>query len=230
MFPYPTPSTRYPAAPISDPGTPVNKAQLTAHLHVERYGDFWLTDAIRPSLDLQVVPQEGFCMGLYRDAKAGLRVPVLVASLSREKLFDGFLDLLDPLGDTVDVILETSHNADSEGHRDLHREHIELLVLKSHFCDFENLLLHDGCTGVAVISTTEPVEVQFDEHKLLIVYAPDLKPFAAILRTAGVARDDGMKFITEGEHLHRSDPQQAAVFEDLCNRLGAGEAAERVRG
>src|SRR5437867_1661363 len=157
---------RYPAYPISDAGTPVNKAQLTAHLQVDRYGEFWLTDAIRPSLDLQVVPSEGFCMGLYRDAKAGLRVPVLVASVSREKLFDVFLDLLDPLGEAVDVVVETSHDSDEESHRDLHREHIETLVLKSHFCDYEDLLLHDGCTGVAVIFTTEPIEVQFDEHKL----------------------------------------------------------------
>src|SRR5437762_2013520 len=109
----------------------VSPEQLAAHLRVDQYGDFWLTEAIRPALDLP--------------------------------------------------------------------------VLQSHFCEFEELLLHDGCTGVAVISATQPMEVQFDEHKLLVVYARDLKPFEAILRRSGITRDNSMKLITEGEHLHSTD-------------------------
>jgi hypothetical protein len=195
---------------------------------VDRYGDFLLTDAIRPALHLPVVPREGFRLDVYRDAQAGLRVPVLAASVSREKLFDAFLALLAPLGGTVDVVLETSHDSEGAGHRDLFREHIDLPVLMSHFCDFEEVLLNDGCTGVAVISTGEPMEVQFDEHKLLVVYARDLEPFEEILRQMGVPRDDSLKLITEGEHLHSTDPRHADAFEQLCNRVGIGEAAERV--
>ena len=108
------------------------------------------------------------------------------------------------------------------------RERIDLPVLASHFCDFEDLLLNDGCTGVAVIGTSGPMEVQFDEHKLLIVYAHNLKPFEAIARQAGLVRDDQMKLITEGEHIHATDARYAAAFEQLCYRLGIGEAAERV--
>src|SRR5262249_13563487 len=122
----------------------------------------------------------------------------------------------------------TSHQSEGTTHRDLYREHIDLPVLQSHFCEFEELLLHDGCTGVAVISTAEPLEVQFDEHKLLVVYARNLKPFEAILRQSGIARDNGMKLITEGEHLHSTDPRYAAAFEQLCYRLGVAEAVERV--
>src|SRR5437870_4094210 len=51
-------------------GVPVNAEKLAAHLQVDRYGDFWLTEAVRPSLDLQVVPREGFRVGVYRDAQA----------------------------------------------------------------------------------------------------------------------------------------------------------------
>ena len=57
---------------------------------------------------------------------------------------------------------------------------MDLPVLKSHCCDYEDLLLHDGCTGLAVMSTEGPMEVQFDEHKLLVVYASNLKPFEAM--------------------------------------------------
>jgi hypothetical protein len=213
---------------ISAQGVFVNQENLAAHLQVDRYGDFWLTEAIRPSIDLQVVPRQGYRAGTYRDAKAKLEVPVLVAAVSREQLFDVFLELLDPLGEVVDVVVETSHNSEGNTHQDLHREQIDLPVFKSYCCDFEELLLHDGCTGVAVIGTGGPMEVQFDEHKLLVVYAQDLKPFERVLRRAGVGRNDQIKFLTEGEHLHSTEPQHAEVFEQFCLRLGVEEVAEHV--
>src|SRR5262249_12270453 len=95
-------------------------------------------------------------------------------------------------------------------------------------CDFEDLLLNDGCTGLAVIARAVPMEVQFDEHKLLVVYAPDLTPFEQILEETGVRRDDTLKLITEGEHLHSTDSRYAEAFEQLCYRLGVGAAPECV--
>lgn len=206
----------------------MNPKKLAAHLKVDQYGDFLLTDAIRPSLDLQVVPREGYRLDTYRDSAAGIDVPVLAAAVSRERLFEVFLELLDPLGEVVDVVLETSHDHDGEGHRDLYREQIDMPVLQSYFCDFEDLLLNDGCTGVAVIANERPMEVQFDEHKLLVVYAHDLSPFVEILGRNAIRRDDSLKLITEGEHLHSTDPRYVSSFEQLCYRMGVGEAAERV--
>jgi hypothetical protein len=206
----------------------VNSEKLAAHLRIDRYGDFQLTAAIRPALHVPVVPREGYRRDVYRDAAANLQVPVLAAAVSREKLFDVFLELLRPLGGAVDVVLETSHHSDGAAHRDLFREHIDLPVLMSHFCDFEDLLLNDGCAGAAVISTTEPMEVQFDEHKLLVVYARDLSPFEDVMRIFGVGRDDTLKLITEGEHLHSTDPQHEDLFEQLCARIGIATSAEHV--
>ena len=201
---------------------------MTAFLRRERYGDFWLTNAIRPAPDRQVIPRQGYRLETYKDANAGFQVPVLVASVSREKLFDAFLDLLDPLGEVVDVVLETSHDTDGTNHQDLFREAIDLPVLKSYCYDFEDLLMNDGCTGIAVLSTIGPMEVQFDEHKLLVVYAADLTPFADVLKDHGIDNDDKMKVITEGEHLHSTDPKFRPVFEQFCFRLGVGEPAESV--
>src|SRR5262245_9767793 len=112
---------------------------MAAHLQVDRYGDFLLTDAIRPAPDLTVVPREGYRIDVYCDEQAGLKVPVLAASVSRERLFDVFLALLDPLGEVVDVVLETSHDEKEGEHQDLQREQIDLPVLQSHFCEFEDL-------------------------------------------------------------------------------------------
>jgi hypothetical protein len=195
---------------------------------VERYGEFVLTEAIRPALSLPIVPRQGYRRDVYRDRAARIEVPVLAAAVSREALFDLFLELLEPLGPTVDVVIETSHDSNGSSHKDLLREHIDLPVLMSHFCDFEDLLLNDGCTGTAVIANAAPMEVQFDEHKLLVVYARDLRPFEAIFQRFGVARRDDLKLITEGEHLHSSEPRHLAAFEQMCCRIGVAEPAERV--
>src|SRR5262249_41918876 len=149
-------------------------------------------------------------------------------SVSRERLFDVFLDFLDPLGDLVDVVLETSHNAKGGQHLDLYREHIDLPILKSHCCEFDDLLLNDGCAGIAVLSSNQPTEVQFDEHKLLIIYAAEMRPFTTILAAHGVMRKERMKLITEAEHLHSTGQRFRSEFDQFCFRLGVGEAVERV--
>ena len=209
-------------------GADVKPHQLSAHLRKDHYGDFWLTEAIRPAPHLPVIPRQGYRLETYRDPSAGFSVPVLMASISREHLFDVFLDLLDPLGEEVDVVLETSHRGKGSAHQDLFRELIDLPVLKSYCCDFEELLMQDGCTGIAVLSTIGPMEVQFDEHKLLIVYAADLTPFTDMLDQHGIERDDSMAVITEGEHLHSTNPSHRAVFERFCHRIGVGEPVQSV--
>lgn len=214
--------------PSSNAGCNVTPNKLSTHLSKNHYGNFWLTDAVRPSLAQAVIPQEGYRIATYRDAVAGFAVPVLVASVSRERLFDLFLDLLDPLGEEVDVVLETSHHGNGRSHQDLFRDNIDLPVLKSHCCDFEDLLINDGCAGIAVLSTVGPMEVQFDEHKLLIVYAPELTAFTDIARQYGIKHNDSLMVISEGEHLHSTEPRFLPVFDQFCLRLGVGEPVQGV--
>jgi len=208
----------------------LSEEQLEAHMKIARYGDFVLTEAIRPSFDLQVVPVRGYRHDVYNDKDTGVDIPVLMASASREQLFDLFLELLDPLGVEVDVVLETSHERKSRGHDDLYREHIDLPVLKSTLCDFEDLLLDDGCLGVAALNPALPLEVQFDEHKLLIMYGQDLSDFEAILEQSGLPRLEEMRFITEAEHVHSSSDEMFREFEQMRYRLGLDETAEAGEG
>ncbi len=201
----------------------MNADPLATHLQVARYGEFTLTDAVRPALDVPIRPREGYRIEVYRDRTSRLRLPVLAASVSAENLFDTFLALMAPLGDEVHVVLESSHNAEANRHQDLRRNHIDTPVLASYFCDFENLLLNDGCTGVAVLSARRPIEVQFDEHKLIYVYASNLKPFRRVLRDAGVRRRKNLPLISEAEHLHHSTDDYADEFRQLCLRIGVGD-------
>ena len=198
----------------------LNEDELEAHLGVARYGDFVLTDAVRPSYDLQVVPCQGYRHDAYRDEQSHTTVPVLMAAASRPRLFDTFMELLDPLGGVVDVVLETSHDGNKNGHTDLYREHIDMPVLKSILWEFEEMLVNDGCTGIAVLNPGVPYEVQFDEHKLLIVYGDDLASFEEAFGQQDVVCNDSMRFITEAEHVHSSSDQFARQFEELQTRLG----------
>ena len=152
--------------------------------------------------------------------RSGNTMPVLAASVSSERLFDVFMALLDPLGEEVDVVMESSHESEPGLHSDLYREHIDTVILKSTLYDYEQLLLNDGCAGLAALNPNGPMEVQFDEHKLLFVYAHDLEPFEGILLDAGLCRDDTLRFISEAEHLHSTDDVYREQFEELRYRLG----------
>jgi hypothetical protein len=204
----------------------LSEEELEAHLGVSRYGDFLLTGAVRPSYDLQVMPRQGFRHDVYHDEETKSRVPVLMGAATAEHLFEVFMDLLDPLGCEVDVVLETSHNRTNRGHVDLYREHIDLPVLKSILWDFEDLLVNDGCTGIAVLNPHAPQEVQFDEHKLLIVYGNELKEYEAVFGDRRVRCDDKMRFITEAEHVHSSSDIYNEQFEQLKIRLGIDSGFE----
>jgi hypothetical protein len=188
-----------------------------------------LTEAVRPAANSGVPLFEGYRVETYR-GRPGLQIPALAAAVSRDQLFDVFLQLLDPLGEVVDVVLETSHGNPNDRHRDLRRTHIDRPVLESYLCEFEELLLNDGCTGVAVVANGRPMEVQFDEHKLLICYARNLKPFRRILKSAGIPRRQDLRLITEAAHLHHSSPEDARQFRDLALRLGVGGSVRKVTG
>jgi hypothetical protein len=79
-------------------------------------------------------------------------MPVLAASVSSDRLFEVFMALLDPLGEEVDVVMESSHDSEPGAHADLYREHMDTVILKSTLYDYEELLLNDGCTGLAALN------------------------------------------------------------------------------
>ena len=197
----------------------LTEEQLECHMNIAKYGSFVLTDAIRPSYDLQVVPRAGYRHDFYQDRESGIKIPVLMAAVTKCHVLDTFFELLEPLGPVVDVVLETSHER-TGGHSDLYREDIDLPILKSTLYDFEDLLLNDGCTGIAVLNPRIPLEVQFDEHKLLIMYGQELADFQDTLDDYQLEQIDDLKFVTEAEHVHSSTEDYARRFEELKYQLG----------
>jgi hypothetical protein len=74
-----------------------------------------------------------------------------------------------------------------------------------------------------VLNPGIPLEVQFDEHKLLIMYGHDLSDFEDVLGNHGVDCSDTIKFITEAEHVHSSSDEFSRKFDELRFRLGIDE-------
>ena len=60
----------------------LTEQQIEAHMRIARYGSFLLTDAIRPSFDLQIMPRSGFRHDSYKDKETGVEIPVLMAAAS----------------------------------------------------------------------------------------------------------------------------------------------------
>lgn len=174
--------------------------EFAAHLARDRYGDFLLTQAIRPDPDLQ--PIEGYRYGAY--AYPTMSVPTIVAAASREKLAELFLELTALVAPDVDVYVDMTHNyPPTEKYR---REGIDNVVFQSMVHDYSDIILDDGFLGIAVGGGDgeELCEVGLDEHKLLFIYGHQLQRFDRILREFGIAHKQDMKFIMDAPHLHRS--------------------------
>ena len=217
----------------------IHALELESHLATVTYGNFTLTDAVRPSLDLTIIPEQGYkydrlqlgignVTSFHRMGSRWL-MPILVASISLEYLFETFLDLLNPLGDTVNIVLETSHCYSGAHRSGLHREHIDLPVLKSFLYDHEDILLNDGCTGISVFSPKTRATVKFDEHKLIYVYAKSLLPFEKVLHGHDVPQNETMRLLTDAEHVHITRDEYFQQFRTLQAALGIDESYTTAR-
>jgi hypothetical protein len=74
------------------------------------------------------------------------------------------------------------------------------------------------------LNPNTPQEVQFDEHKLLIVYGSPLETFEHRLERNGVYLEEDIRFITEAEHVHSSSEDYQQQFQELYRRLGMDES------
>jgi hypothetical protein len=180
-----------------------------------------IRQASRPSQTLR----EGYRVEVYRDAETDSRMPVLTAAVDADKLFPVFLDLLSPLGNIVDFIVESSHDllpetSGSPMPLTWERTSIDLPVLTSLLYDYEDMLVNDGCTGVAVLNPNRQFEVHFDEHKLIYIYGQNLSPFKSVLRDHNIPRNDDLILLIEEEHIHCTLDEYLDQLNELRQAIG----------
>ena len=194
------------------------------------YGDFQLTNAIQLEENSTIIPMQG-----YRVYTSNETMGVMIASITRPKILDIFNECLDLFGKgaVVDVVLETSHdrsqtplatskispNSDDDPY---YSGTVDLPVLQSHLMDYDDLLLDDGCTGIAIRDNEKNDQffVELDEHKLLEVRPWGVAMLEKILRRHGIPNRPHMKFIDAGKHTHDTTDNYRAQSQELAWKLG----------
>ena len=189
-----------------------------------------LTGAVNLREPNDTVLKQGFKRVCLETEKGHL--PCLKIAANPTKILDLYRDLMNVLGDDVQVVLESSHRSD-DGHTDFYAS-ADAIALKSATYDFEDLLLNDSNTGISVFETTEiPMngevneehrEVKLSGKKVIFVYSNDLEPFERILRSYGIKEDENMGFIDEfpDEELDtHSKRYHFDQFDELKQRLNA---------
>ena len=191
---------------------------------------FYLTDAVRPAADQAVTPTEGYRLDIYR-GKPGLRIPALAAAVSRDELVRHFPESARPARRGRG---RRAGNQSRQRRRPPPRPAatgIDRPVLASYFCEFEDLLLNDGCTGVAVLAdrSADGGPVRRAQAAALLRPQPEAVPAdPAVGRRAPAARP--------AAHLRRRrtctirGPTYACQFRDLALRLGVGGSVRKVTG
>lgn len=195
-----------------------------------RREDFQLTSAVLPVHRSQWEPCQGWRIETYCDEETSSEIPTLAAAVSEEILFDVFLALLDRLGQVVDVVLESSHDGSSDVPRDFLREHIDRPVFLSYLLQFRELVMEDGCLGIAVVDPAGPCELQLDDHKILLVYSRKLERFIEVFERFEIERDDDLTLISEQEHIHSTFPHHAKNLETFRTLLHAEPEFPQAKG
>lgn len=187
---------------------------------IDKYGDYQL-GGIRPYGEF--VPKQGFKHGSYEG------MPAVIAAVSKESILDIFYMMLDEISGEVIVVLESSHNSpqvanENEIEPDYFETVMDLVVLKSILIDYEDFMLEDGLFGISVYNYGEednsPIEVQLDEHSLLIGYSEKVEKFNQILEMHGLVCDEELELIIDNDHVHLSGPNFYEKFLSLKIELG----------
>ena len=205
-----------------EPGLNKNALSIFESPQLERQGFQW-SEAVSPLSGILFSPIEGYCYRRFRDRTTGQGGDCIAALVSKERLFDVFLELIDILGNEVTVVLENSYGYDGDEHVDLYRRGIEAIVLKSALFEFEDLLLRDGFTGIAVLSPKLMMEVQWDEHKSFVCYGSQLKKFSEVLNGCLVERVEKQQLVLDVPHSHFSSESHKDEFERMCGIIGVDD-------
>ena len=184
------------------------------------YGDFVLTDAIRPPSNYE--PKEGYAERRTHTPN-GTSVPMAYVAASREKILSLFDALLQKMPPHLNVTL-TSRNHDEPAIqlRERVRHGIDRTVLQSILAQFDDLLLNDGFMEISVWGRA--CEIGLDDHKILYIIGDHWLRCARLLNHAGIPYDPEMTFIHEmNRHIHMTADRFIDRLAELTDLLGCEE-------
>jgi len=208
LVPDSSPSPEESASPVPEWSSfkGLSAEDIQVHQRIARYNDLVLTDAIRPSYDLKVKPQQGYRSGHYHDSDSGEPIPVVVAAVTAPLIIDVMHHLLrqaTELGiDELTVVVSSTFGSGSEPNRYFQCDRISMISVLRLIEDFQDVLLNDGYTSLNLYSAEYEWELLLDEHKLILVYGDYQDQVRAVFEDWGIQPQPEMGFISEAEHVH----------------------------
>ena len=131
------------------------------------------------------------------------------------------MDLLDPLGDVVDVVMESSHDSEPG----LARRPVSRAYGHGHL-EEHPLRLRDRCSCTTA-APEWPRSIPTGRWKCSSTSTSCCSSMPTTSSRSrkscisyGLKRDDTLKFISEAEHLHSTDDVYHEQFEEILYRLG----------
>ena len=202
---------------------------------------FELTDAICPiqEADLRI----GFEREAYSDKERGT-FQIIAVSQTKDSLFEIYLGMISELlkiekikRSTADAVFESRHilSDTSVGrkydcaekpmfYRDFLAEELDPIACLSMLCDYEDLFVNDGFSGVSFVSEVARSEVRLDVHKTILFFSPHIKLIErmnAFLIKAGIPQRQTVPIVTTLPHIHVGNSRYAEQFDQLVIETNA---------
>ena len=186
---------------------------------------FELPDAV--SLDnSREMLRSGYKIGRELGIESGLTPPYpLIVAQSKDRILPMLYQLTDFLlrdEPSVQFFVDTFTD---EGHSTstiLANRDVAPLELISTLKKYEDLLLNDGVHSYAIATPSSDIEVQLDDHKLILIYAYSTETRAnlrAFLNECGIAYDPELPLVIEQDHHHHTQYHHLTAINDLAVEL-----------
>lgn len=202
--------------PSHQPSPLTTEAVKDAMKH-RTFGTFTLPPAVVFFKAGDNIPTEGYKVRKTMLPDGRFQYQVII-SVSVEKILDLFDTLVSLLGEHCHVVVQDFGSRTAE-HVDYFAYQKDTVIVRSILCDFEELLLSDGFIGLVVYSEVAKAEIQLTQHKIIQIFALDLRPFRQVLNRYGIVENPELRFLFEDFHLLVEYVDDRAVLQSLKERL-----------
>jgi hypothetical protein len=186
------------------------------------FGEFKLADAVSFYKDIKFIPREGYLIEEVPSV-SGAPMDRITISVSEEKIYPLFDDLLILLGERVTVVVE-DYLDDEIDHVDYFAYEKENIIVRSILSEYENTFVQDGFIGVSVYDDFTSDEVKITDHKTITIFSFDITRFLGVLSLHEIEEDEILPFFYKKQHFHHVTSNHKEVFELLKSALFVEQA------
>lgn len=193
---------------------------------------FELTDAV--SLDSsRDTLRSGYKLGVREAIESDLDAPYpLIVAQSKERIMPTLYRLIEVAhqeSSEVQFFVDSFTREDHNARTSLWTPEVSLVQVKKMLKQFEDLILNEGLHAYALRTPSGELEIQLDDHKLILIYAESdalVAKLACLLEDMGLTNDPILPLIIEKDHTHHSLIHHQTAMDQLIRALELSPAEE----